>query len=54
MNGTLPILWDEAGASAVEYALLLVGIALAVVGSVAIFGTMIKGLFDRAVAIFPA
>jgi Flp pilus assembly pilin Flp len=54
MNGNLPILWDEAGAAAVEYALLLVGIALAVVGSVAIFGTMIKDLFDRAVAIFPA
>ena len=54
MNGNLPILWDEAGASVVEYALLLVGIALAVVGSVAIFGTMIKDLFDRAAAIFPA
>jgi len=54
MNGNLPTLWDEAGASAVEYALLLVGIALAVVGSVAIFGTMVKGFFDRTVAIFPA
>jgi Flp pilus assembly pilin Flp len=54
MKATLPVLWDEAGASAVEYALLLVGIALAVVGSVAIFGTLVKDFFDRAVAIFPA
>ncbi len=52
MAKMLSLIRDETSASAVEYALLLVGIALAVVASVSIFGSAIKGLFDRASAIF--
>jgi pilus assembly protein Flp/PilA len=44
---------DEAGATAVEYALLMTFIALAIVGSVATLGTTLKGLFDNAAAQFP-
>jgi Flp pilus assembly pilin Flp len=38
----------ESGASAVEYGLLLAGIALIVAGALYIFGVMVKGLFDSA------
>ena len=37
---------DEAGASAVEYALLMAFIAVAIAGSVTTFGTAVAGLFD--------
>ena len=37
---------DESGASAVEYALIMTLIAMAVVLSVAFFGTTTAGLFD--------
>jgi Flp pilus assembly pilin Flp len=40
---------DEAGASAVEYALLLACITLAIAGSVLALGTFVKGLFEKAV-----
>lgn len=36
---------DEAGASAVEYALLMTFIALAIVGSVQVFGAKVATLF---------
>jgi len=36
---------DEAGASAVEYALLMASIALAIVGSVTTFGAAVANLF---------
>jgi Flp pilus assembly pilin Flp len=52
MEWILEFHWDESGASAVEYALLLVGIALTVAGSVAIFGSAINGLFVSAAALF--
>lgn len=45
--------WDEAGAPAVEYALLLAFIAVAIAASVTTFGATVKGLFDNAVAVFP-
>ncbi len=45
---------DETGASAVEYSLLLVGVALAVAGSIAIFGAVVRGMFAGASAIFPS
>jgi pilus assembly protein Flp/PilA len=45
--------WDEAGASAVEYALLLAFIAVAIVSSVVTFGASVKGLFDKPVAKWP-
>jgi Flp pilus assembly pilin Flp len=44
---------DEAGASAVEYALLLAFIVVAIAASVSIFGIAVKGLFDNAVVKFP-
>jgi Flp pilus assembly pilin Flp len=37
---------DEAGAPAVEYALLLAFIAVAIAASVATFGTAVMGLFN--------
>ena len=40
---------DEAGASAVEYALLLAFITLAIAGSVLALGTSVRGLFEKAV-----
>jgi Flp pilus assembly pilin Flp len=46
--------WDESAASSVEYALLLGGIALAVFGSVAILGTVVKGIFERFNSLFPS
>ena len=38
--------WEESGASAVEYAVLMALIALAIIGSVTAFGTAVKGLFQ--------
>ena len=45
---------DESGASAVEYTLLLMGIAMAVVAALTTFGTAVQGLFDTANARFPS
>ncbi len=46
---------DESGASAVEYSLLLVGIAITIAGTVSIFGNVaVKGLFNAASSIFPS
>jgi Flp pilus assembly pilin Flp len=39
---------DESGASSVEYALLLVGIALAIFASVQALGTSLSGVFTTA------
>ena len=44
---------DEAGAPAVEYALMMALIALAIAVSVTIFGTAVAGLFDNAVKKWP-
>ena len=38
---------DEGGASAVEYGLLVAGIAALIVAVVFLFGGMIKGVFDN-------
>lgn len=43
---------DESGAVGTEYAVLLASIAIAT--SVLSFGTATKGLFDQAVARYPA
>jgi Flp pilus assembly pilin Flp len=45
--------WDESGAPAVEYALLLAFIAVAIAASVKSLGTVVSGLFDNAVAKYP-
>jgi len=44
---------DEAGASAVEYALLLSFIALTIAASISTFGAAVRGLFDSAVNNWP-
>jgi Flp pilus assembly pilin Flp len=41
---------DEAGAPAVEYALLMAFIAVAIVASVTAFGTAVRVLFDKGAA----
>jgi Flp pilus assembly pilin Flp len=53
MERLLHLRRDETGAAAVEYSLLMVGIALAVAGRIAIFGTATRGLFAGAIGIFP-
>ncbi|MDO9532844.1 MAG: Flp family type IVb pilin [Deltaproteobacteria bacterium] len=40
---------DEAGASAVEYALLMAFIAVVIATSVSTFGLAVRGLFEKAV-----
>jgi len=45
---------DEAGASAVEYALLMAFIALAIVTSVTTFGQAVNGLYQKAVDQWPS
>jgi pilus assembly protein Flp/PilA len=39
---------DESGASAVEYAILVSCIALAIISAVVIFGQRVEGLFTKA------
>jgi len=43
---------DESGASAVEYSLLVVCIALSIISAVALFGSSVKELFVKGNAIF--
>ena len=38
---------DEAGASAVEYALLMGLIAVVIIGAVTTFGIAVRGLFEK-------
>ncbi|HJV26061.1 MAG TPA: Flp family type IVb pilin [Aromatoleum sp.] len=46
--------WTEQdGVTSIEYALLGVLIAVAIVGSVSLLGQTVKGLFDSVVAAFP-
>lgn len=44
---------DESGASSVEYAILVTGIAVAIISAVVIFGQGVKGLFTQANTKFP-
>jgi Flp pilus assembly pilin Flp len=53
MDLLIKFILDEAGAPAVEYAILLACIATAIAASVTTFGGAVKGLFDNAVAKFP-
>jgi Flp pilus assembly pilin Flp len=43
---------DESGASAVEYSLLVVCIALSIISAVALFGSSVKELFVKGDGIF--
>ncbi|WP_200952674.1 MULTISPECIES: Flp family type IVb pilin [unclassified Nocardioides] len=44
--GRLGLGVEERGATAVEYALLMTLIAVAIIGGVALFGEAIRGLFE--------
>jgi Flp pilus assembly pilin Flp len=44
---------DESGASSVEYAILVTGIAVAIISAVCIFGIGVKGLYTTANTNFP-
>jgi len=47
MDLIMKFTFDEAGASAVEYALLISFIAVAIAASVTTFGISVRGLFER-------
>jgi Flp pilus assembly pilin Flp len=49
MDLIMKFTFEEDGASSVEYALLIVFIALVIAGSVATLGTILKGIFEKAV-----
>jgi pilus assembly protein Flp/PilA len=53
MDLIIKLTWDEAGASAVEYGLLLAFIAVAIAASVSIFGAALNGLFSDAATKLP-
>ena len=44
---------DDSGASAMEYAIIMGFIAIVIIGAVTIFGSVVKGLFDKAYELFP-
>lgn len=41
------LIWEETGASAVEYAILASGIALAIAAAVAFMGQAVVGLYSK-------
>lgn len=49
MDQIIRFSWDESGAPAVEYAFLLMFIAMAIAASVSTFGNTVQGLFQNAV-----
>ena len=53
MDPILKFSADEAGASAVEYALFMTHITLAIAGSVLTLGLTVKGIFQNAADLFP-
>ena len=53
MDLIMKFTFDEAGAPAMEYALLMAFIAVAIVASVSTFGNAVGGLFARAVEQWP-
>lgn len=46
LTGSEPTSMEQRGATAVEYALLVTLIAVAIIGSLLLFGTGVAGLFD--------
>ena len=50
MDLIIKFTFDEAGASAVEYAFLMAFIAVAIVASVTTFGAAVKDIFDNSAA----
>jgi pilus assembly protein Flp/PilA len=53
MDQIIRFTFDEAGASAVEYALLLSFIALVIISSVMALGAKLVGIFSNAEALLP-
>ena len=53
MNLLAKFFLDESGATAVEYAIMLISITVAIFSSVYLFGDAVKSLFDQAVAKYP-
>jgi Flp pilus assembly pilin Flp len=53
MDLIIKFTFDEAGAPAVEYALLMAFVALAIAAGVSTFGLSVRGLFDTAVVKWP-
>jgi Flp pilus assembly pilin Flp len=54
MNFFARFFLDESGATAVEYAIMLLSIAIVIFSSVYIFGNAVKSLFDQAVDRYPS
>jgi Flp pilus assembly pilin Flp len=54
MDSIVKFSGDDAGASAVEYALLIMCIAMAVVAAVKTFGGAVRSLFELADAQYPS
>ena len=54
MNFPAKFFLDESGATAVEYAIMLLSIAVAIVAGVHLFGNAVKSLFDQGVAEYPS
>jgi len=53
-GATLRTLWDDEGApTAVEYGLMLAGVAAAIFASVVVFGQSVMQVFDSFVARWP-
>ena len=52
LSGVKKFYQDNFGASAVEYSIILAGIAIMIIGSIAIFGGSVKGLFVNGSGIF--
>jgi pilus assembly protein Flp/PilA len=44
---------DENGATAIEYAMIAAGIAVAVVGTVTALGTSVSGMFTKVQSAYP-
>ncbi|MGA9754355.1 MAG: Flp family type IVb pilin [Desulfobaccales bacterium] len=54
MGLILKFSWDESGATAVEYALLVAFIASAIAASVGTLGTQLLSIFTSAAGMFPS
>jgi Flp pilus assembly pilin Flp len=54
MNFLAKFFFNESGATAVEYAIMLLSIAIAIFSGVYIFGNAVKSLFDQAVDRYPS
>jgi Flp pilus assembly pilin Flp len=54
MDRIIRFSWDESGAPAVEYALLLMCLAVGILVAVQAFGTAVQGLFQKVTDQWPS